>query len=397
MSDIYDLDSDFPEMPYYGEGQGDRGDVDDGSDPLGLSDAEAILGEWDQQEAEHLLGEAGQSVAPPDATRRVMDGREVSPLGDRGSTVLQRIEDSLDMTWWLFDSEPGMDDIYDRAGDSLETLTDQMGYQIFQTNDGNPRLFQCRFEFLREGGTFKYDGRDSSFAGDIKVYLDFLTGFPIDCIEIMFMVAQYSSLYTHEQITKMDYGNGATPPVPASFFEGYDPDRIMVNITAIDREMSGGQYYGVHLVKGLSGASEPENIKWFARTNLGAEEKWPIPGEFVALGVRIMPTDIGGNQQTSPFLYAGNWIDSVYYTSGEIEEVDDSGETPIYTVKWRNQRIRIPSTDYAKYSVGDRVTILKDVETRKLSQTWEDADSLEPQSGVWSIAPIMFYGIEYGE
>jgi hypothetical protein len=309
---------------------------------------------------------------------------------------VQRIEESLDATWSVLTEVSGFDDILAKAGDSLREMFDQFGYQPFVDKDGGERIYLCRYEFLRTGGALKYqDGIMDVFPGDKIIYFDFLTGFPIDCIELLFMFGQYSSIYSKEQITKMQSG-GVTPPVPASFFEGYDPDRVLQNITALDRELD-PEYYGVYLADELKGAPKADGVKWWSRVNINTEDTFPIPGEFVGLGTRMMPGEFSDQQQSSPYLYAGNWIDYIYYTSGEVEEVYMDGDTPMLTVKWRSRTLRLKQTDYAKYEVGDRVTILKRVDTNKVTQTWEDQDTTEPSDDQWVVAPFMFYGLEYGE
>ena len=265
----------------------------------------------------------------------------------------------------------------------------------FKDSEENERIYLCRYEFVNNEGDFAFpDGLLSDyFQGEQAIYLDFLTGFPIDNIELLFMFGQYSSIYSKEQITEME-SEGVTPPVPASFFEGYEPDRILQNVTALDRKIS-SDYYGVYLADELEGAPQPDGVKWWSRVNIGVDDTFPIPGEFVGLGVRMMPGEFSDKQQSSPFVYAGNWIDYVYYSSGKVVSVEE-GEIPYVTVEWRSQTIRLKATDYAKYSVGDRVTIIKDIETDKGTQTWEDEDTETPDSDKWVIAPIMFYGLEYG-
>ena len=58
----------------------------------------------------------------------------------------------------------------------------------------------------------------------------------------------------------------------------------------------------------------------------------------MALGNRMMPNKPWGKQKSSPFLYSGNWMDTIYYTSAVITEViDPTDETPYptYKAKWR--------------------------------------------------------------
>ena len=71
-------------------------------------------------------------------------------------------EDSLvglEPTWWIF-GEKDMDDIYERAGDSLDnpdkSMVQRLGVKPFVDKDGNKRLFLARFEVPKAGEDFQY-------------------------------------------------------------------------------------------------------------------------------------------------------------------------------------------------------------------------------------------------
>lgn len=112
----------------------------------------------------------------------------------------------------------------------------------------------------------------------------------------------------------------------------------------------------------------------------------------------MMPDMYWGHQKSSPFLYSGNWMDTVYYTGARITEVIDPTDEklyPTYKVKWRKDEITINPSDFAEYKVDDRVTILKDVSTDKKSQLWKDDDmKSDCDKEKWQIIPITFYGLE---
>jgi hypothetical protein len=130
----------------------------------------------------------------------------------------------------------------------------------------------------------------------------------------------------------------------------------------------------------------------------GKPAKFPYPGEFLALGVRLMPDRFWDAQESSPFLMSGNFVDTIYYSGAvikEVQEPDDERPYSQYTVQWRKDEIRdVKPTDFAEYKVGDRVTILKDVEATKKGQLWKDEDMKEFDREKWVIAPMMFYGID---
>jgi hypothetical protein len=214
------------------------------------------------------------------------------------------------------------------------------------------------------------------------------------------MVGEYS---TDEKLLaeagSVKPGTGAAAPMPTKFFQWPEEDKILVNTTAIvSKDVK-------WFAKNLSGEQKPERHRWL-RINLtaGSEEfpnKYPVPGEFMGLGVRMMPDKPWGKQESSPFLYSGNWMDTVYYTSAVVQGINEpTDEEPYstYDVKWRESgakgsSITVRPSDFAEYKVGDRVTILKDVATTKKTQLWKDED-MDTFGDTWMIAPIGFYGLD---
>ena len=129
------------------------------------------------------------------------------------------------------------------------------------------------------------------------------------------------------------------------------------------------------------------------------DRKWPIPGEFIGLGVRMLRGLPWGEQKSSPFIYAGNWVDGVFLTSGIIKEIIDPTDTiayPTYKVAWHNiaDPITLNPSDFAEYKVGDRVTILKDITVAAKTHQSSEDDDVEPDcdKSKWQIVPITFYG-----
>jgi hypothetical protein len=181
----------------------------------------------------------------------------------------------------------------------------------------------------------------------------------------------------------------------SEIFQWPEKEKILVNLTALPQE-------GVSaiLAKNLSGEPKPSKAHWWLRAFLKGEEetKFPVPGEFLALGVRMMPGEYWGKQLSSPFIYSGNWADTVYLTGGRIKSVIEPTDTvayPTYEVQWRKNVVTVRPSDFATYEVDDRVTILKDVATEKKSQLWKD-DDMDPDCDKeeWQIVPLSFYGLE---
>ena len=296
-------------------------------------------------------------------------------------------------TWWVLDREPGMDDLAtgDVEGGVLATMQEQLNIFPFQDRDKNDRLFLARYEFVKYGEDFQFP--EAVFApGKVAGWIDFLAGFPIDCVEMLLAIGEYSS--KADQVTVKPGEDRAAAPVPDKFFDWPDQDKVLLNKTALP--VKG---LAKIIAKNLEGEPEPKNAHWWFRVNLVDQDakKWPVPGEFLGLGVRMMPDVPWGKQKSSPFVWSGNWMDTVYYTGAVIKEViEPTDEAPYstYTVTWRGKDLEnVRPSDFALYKVGDRVTILKDVSTEKKTQLWKD-DDMKTFGDNWMIAPITFYGLE---
>jgi len=298
--------------------------------------------------------------------------------------IPKKDDNFLEPTWWLFDSEPGMDDLMVQGGDSLKEMADRLNVGLFKDMQGDPKLFLARFEIPKYGQEFQYpdavEGQNNPLA-----FIDFLGGFPLDDCEMLGFVGQYST----KQLAEKASSGGMTPPVPDEFFTGYEPGAVLLNYTALVPDSV------KWMADNLEGEPAPENLHWWLRWNpSGLEQaKAPIPGEFLALAVRIMPDLTWGSQDSSPFLWSGNWVDTVFYTCGFINDIippTDTTPYPVYKVQWRKEEIMARPTDFAEYQVGDRVCILKDVSVAKQSQLWKDED-MKKYGDMWAIAPITFY------
>jgi|WetSurMetagenome_2_1015567.scaffolds.fasta_scaffold04877_7 hypothetical protein len=301
---------------------------------------------------------------------------------------------TLEPTWAVLDREPGMDDLAEGAAEILKKMGEDLKIYPFQDTDGNDRVFLARFEFPKYEEDFQFP---AAAAEDSFGFIDFLAGFPIDCVEMLVVIGEISSKADKISVQP---GTGVSPPVPKEgtqgFFKWPEPDKILLNLTAIPTR---------NVVKwfaqNLSGEPKPAKAHWWLRVQfVGETKKLPVPGEFLGLGVRIFPGKYWGKQKSSPFIYSGNWMDTVYYTGAIITEVVEPTEDspyPTYKVKWHGQdeEITVNPSDFAEYKVGDRVTVLKDVATEKKSQLWKDDDmKVGCDKTVWQIVPLTFYGLE---
>ena len=288
------------------------------------------------------------------------------------------------------DREPGMDDLAEGATDILKTMKEKLKVFPFQDRDGNDRLFLARFEIPKFGEDFQFS--EAVFApGAVAAWIDFLAGFPVDDCEMLLAIGEFST--KADKVVAMDGDGKVVAPVPAKFFQWPDADKVLFSLTALPTKN-----VGKILAPNLDGEPKPAKAHWWFRVNLMGQDskKWPVPGEFLGLGVRMMPDKPWGHQKSSPFVWSGNWVDTVYYSGAVITEViDPTDEIPYsqYKVKWRKNEATANPSDFAEYKVGDRVTILKSVDTGKKSQLWKD-DDMKTWGDGWQIVPITFYGLE---
>jgi hypothetical protein len=107
----------------------------------------------------------------------------------------------------------------------------------------------------------------------------------------------------------------------------------------------------------------------------------PVPGEFLGVLCRPVacPPHVWWFQESSPFVYAGNWVETGNLTSGIVTvvtlEVDrpDAGIGNQYYVMVQGCEVKIESSDFFTYSVGDRVAVLKVASTLAVADksfTW---------------------------
>ncbi|MFZ5452423.1 MAG: hypothetical protein ACOZF2_11235 [Thermodesulfobacteriota bacterium] len=291
----------------------------------------------------------------------------------------------LDETWWLLEEEDSdFSDIYEKAGDSLDKFFDY--YHLYPIRfDGERKLFLARYDFPQFNKEIQHPDGKLKGVSECLGFIDFLGGFPLQNPELLTTVGEWSS--RKEDVDNQKGEGFPAPPPPDDFFEGFDLKRMLLNYFYLDEE------HAVTLADDLEGEPKPEGLHWWIRINLEPDDKYPVPGEFLALATRQWCALPWGEQESSPYVFSGNWMDTVYYTGGRIKDIDDSGDFPKYLVEWRKHLITLYPTDFAEYKIDDWVTILKKLPSDKQSQLWKDEDAETPDEENWVIAPLMFYGI----
>lgn len=158
--------------------------------------------------------------------------------------------------------------------------------------------------------------------------------------------------------------------------------------------------------------AEKVDPKLWMRYWIHKDSTLPVPGEFIGFLCRPVatPPHVWWFQESSPFLYAGNWMETETLTSGVITAVTlesartDSGIGNEYKVKIQGCEVTVYSTDFYDYKVGDRVAIMKLDDTAApatKSFTWLDqyhfkASDIEEDTAItnYIIAPFTFYKIK---
>jgi len=152
-----------------------------------------------------------------------------------------------------------------------------------------------------------------------------------------------------------------------------------------------------------------QNVKPKSWTRLWIKktDKYPVPGEFIGILIKPLscPPHIWWFQESTPLLYAGNWVETQNLTSGVITMVTleavriDNGIGDEYWVKVNGIEFIAYASDFRRYEVDDRVAVLKRCTTSAKatrSFSWKDQrDGAHPVKSQVSlefvILPITFY------
>lgn len=241
-------------------------------------------------------------------------------------------------------------------------------------------IHEIRFEVIPEGGSFWYGGNGSQYAG----YL----GVPVGQLGVMEVVslARETEDYDFDLATSPVEGKDMFPPIfterNACVGEHLVESGFLVQ--------EGTDYYAE-----ATGAPLNSAHMWM-RKWLKKEDPWPVPGEFVSILCRPFPLHVWWFQDSCPFIYAGNWVETEYLTSGVIEEIEQPEGEEVgnrYKVRVKDETFWIKATDFYGYEEGDRVAIVKLWGEPTQAFDWRDLVRKGDDSEVtdWFIVPISFY------
>lgn len=188
-------------------------------------------------------------------------------------------------------------------------------------------------------------------------------------------------------------GGDIVPPMPGSF------DEKIGGVALLTGAQSQGENAAFE-PSNTGNIGEIEKPHFWLQYMLPGDSKDIIPGEFVGIACQPWLPHCWWYQGTSPFLYAGHWMETRFYTSGVVKskvEIDPDPDPPytIYTVWVKNEEIAVKATDYYGYEVGDRVGLLKAL-TEPCLFSDKDMGAMGAMGAMggdaWRLIPVDFYG-----
>lgn len=296
-----------------------------------------------------------------------------SPGEDLGHDEFGEYLQYFGPTWWLWDEEDF--DILPEAEDSLDEMFDRLAIKPNVLKDGKERIFEARYEFPRFNGELKYS--EAIFvenAENVIGFLDFVIGVPYGCIERIGIVSE-----DWDEAIGVEDKDHSVPPLLDDLFQEKEGMASIYNLIWLD-------YVNTKSFAEALWVSPELEKHWWFRINLIGEEDKIVPGAFLSLVLFLFPNEAWGWQKSNPSLFSGNWMETLFYTSGIILEVLEDGN---YIVQYRKNKIQAVSSDWTEYAVEDRVTILKEVDNIAESFTWEELEDYKEDK--WVLAPITFY------
>jgi len=273
---------------------------------------------------------------------------------------------------------------------------------------------QCE-EFVSAGAAIDHGFDRNKIVG----YISFPVG-QLGAMEVMSILAQSDTeaddfeLLENQKPDFTPAGGGLFPPLNKESGKNYCVGDHLIESGYVVKEEKMRNLEWQSATPYPSGiyALDPKKPQFWVRYWIHADETFPTPGEFLGIVCKslALPPHIWWFQESNPFLYAGNWFETNNLTGGVVTVVlleadrTDDGIGNLYTVKVQGREIKINSSDFLAYAVGDRVGVLKiqSVMTtgRADSFKWHEQTRIEESdinttfnSTLYSIIPIDFYKV----
>ena len=263
-----------------------------------------------------------------------------------------------------------LDDFFERiAVDPVKVPRNTVEIQ-----NGLRRIWEMRYESRRPGYSFSWS-INMEFPNDTVGFLDFVVG-PLTVMEIITLAGEI----TGEVDGTIKSGGDLLPPVPNDVLRS--PGVHLVEYGYLT--MTNVQQQAPDLTDEAGVIEAGPALHDWLRVFLTDDQTWPTPGEFLALLPRPFIDFPWFYQATSPFLFCGNWFETLYYTSGIV--LADNGDNT-YSVRIKTETVTASSSDFKAYTVGQRVTILKTSGSSEETFNWKELTTFNS----WVIIPITFY------
>jgi len=277
----------------------------------------------------------------------------------------------------------------------LEQLSTDISQSVFgklysaeYANNGIYWINTMAFELWMNGQSMQYssDGPTGYVPNDYAGYISFPVG-QLGVMEVVSLLQETElSGYPFDAVKNNEL---YLPKLAADITDDKKPSRqstpeIFPDMKNSNGNALAGQNYcfGTHLIesaylktddrlemlsKKMEKYAETVEPKMWMRYWIKKTDTLPVPGEFIGILTRPVacPPHVWWFQESSPFLYAGNWMETHNLTSGVVTVVTaegdrtDGGIGSLYTVKIQGCAVEVEATDFYDYKVGDRVAILK--------------------------------------
>ena len=293
------------------------------------------------------------------------------------------------------------------------SLTKFREFKDSWANEGAYFIQVMPYELGQEGTDFDYDSEVPGGANKD----DYCGGlmFPVGQLGIMEVVSMFQE--TELEVDGFSLADDETPVIlddPEMFppmehaGEGWSFGKYLIERGYLVPEDVKSQVELMSTVN-ISTADYTKDVKPKTWTKwwIKKEDTLPVPGEFVGILIKPLsvPPHVWWFQESTPLLYAGNWMETENLTSGVITQVTleadrtDGGVGNEYWVKVNGIEFIAYASDFKLYEVDERVAVLKRWTTSQKavrSFTWKDQrDGQHPVkdqvSQEYMIMPITFY------
>lgn len=261
-------------------------------------------------------------------------------------------------------------------------------------------LYNRSYEFTSPGPAWFRDAGiyDPGLGGDGNYYAGYLA-FPVGPLGVMEVLSLAGETYGYNQTVVSAAGFIYEIPDEEKPIEGkemFPPASLGANQCAGLHIVENGYFTVCDSVEypanDFTGKDSVSPHNWL-RYWIPRDATWPVPGEFIGLLCKPLttPPHIWWYQDTSPFLCAGNWFETEYYTSGIVLEIRPAraGENEvgdIFKVQVKGDVIFLQATDFYDYQsdfesdqesgIMTRVAILKSIMEVPDNFNWEKLSSI---------------------